>query len=146
VSNDASSHASTPLQIARRVLAREMTSGNEREPERFSAALQRAWLPVIVALRDTMGEDGCNALLARALARAEAGHPTLETMRRVNGSSVHLEGITAGVESHGVSAVAAANEALLAALVEILVRLIGEDMVMRLIDPDAPTGGGVPAS
>jgi hypothetical protein len=146
VSNDASSPASTPLQIARRVFAREMISANEREAGRFSAALQRAWLPVIGALRDTMGEEGCDALLARALARAEAEHPTLITIRRVNGSSLHLEGITAGIEAHGVPAVAAANEALLAALVEILVRLIGEDMVMRLIDPDAATGAGVPAA
>jgi hypothetical protein len=49
------------------------------------------------------------------------------------------------VDAHGVAAVCAATEALLATVVDILVPLIGEDMVMRLIDPDAPrsrTSGG----
>jgi hypothetical protein len=112
------------------------------------AALQRTCLRVSENLRDSMGEDGCNALLARALARTEADHPALKNIRRINEGSIHLDGVVTSVEVHGVAAVTAAIEALLAALVEILGRLIGEDMVIRLIDPDATwsrTGGGAQA-
>lgn len=112
------------------------------------AALQRTYVRVSEALRDSIGEDGCNALLARALARTEADHPALKNIRRPNEGGIHLDGVVASVEAHGVAEVSAAIEALLAALADVLVRLIGEDMVIRLIDPDAPrsrTGGGAQA-
>jgi hypothetical protein len=96
-------------------------------------------------LRDSMGEDGCTALLARALARTEPDHPALIDIRRLNDGSIHLDGVVASVEVHGVAQVTAAIEALLAALVDVLSRLIGEEMALRLIDPDASRsrkGGG----
>jgi len=89
-------------------------------------------------LRDSMGDDGSSALLARALARTEADHPALTNLRRRNEANIHPDGVVASVEAHGIAAVTAAIEALLAALVEILSRLIGEDMAIRLIDQDAP--------
>jgi uncharacterized iron-regulated protein len=102
------------------------------------AALQRSCLRVSESLRDSMGEDGRNALLVRALARTEADHPALKNVVRINEGSIHLDGVVASVEAHGVAAVTAAIEALLAALTDLLARLIGEDMAVRLIDPDAP--------
>jgi uncharacterized iron-regulated protein len=101
------------------------------------AALQRTCLRVSDNLRDSMGDAGCNALLARALARTEADHPALKDIRRLDEDNIHLDGVLASIEAHGVAAVTAAIEALLAALVGILGRLIGEDMAIRLIDHDA---------
>jgi hypothetical protein len=95
-----------------------------------------------------MGEDGHNALLARALARTEGQHPALKDIRRLNDGTVHLEGVAASVELHGVPQVTAAVEALLAVLLDVLGRLIGEDMAIRIIDHDAPQsrkGGGANA-
>jgi len=126
------------VQIARRLLASEAAAGREREPERVVFALQQTCLRVLENLRDAMGEDGCNALLTRALARTEADHPALTNLRRFNDGTIHLDGVVASVESHGVAAVTAAIEALLAALVDVLGRLIGEDMAIRIIDHDAP--------
>jgi len=113
------------------------------------AALERTCLRVSDNLRDSMGNDGCNALLVRALARTEANHPALKNICRLSGGDIHLDGVLASVETHGVAAVTAAIEALLAALVEILGRLIGEDMAIRLIDHDAagsPSSNGAKAS
>ena len=123
-------------ELARRLLARE-TSG-AGEPAMVAAALQRACLRVSENLRDSVGDDGRNALLARALARTESGHPALKDIRQLNNGVVHLDGIVASVEAHGVVQVTAAIEALLAALVDVLGRLIGEDMAMRLLDHDLP--------
>ena len=128
----------TSLQIARRVLEREPAAGSKGDPKSVGAALQRTCLRVSENLRDAMGEDGSNALLARALARTESEHPALKSAYRRHQGGVHLDGVVASVEAHGVAAVTAALEALLAALVDILGRLIGEDMALRLIDHDAP--------
>jgi hypothetical protein len=137
------------MEIARRLLAREAAPGKERSPQTEGAALQRTLSRVFESLRDSMGVDGCNALLVRALARTEADNPALKNLTRMNENSIHLDGVVASVEAHGVAAVTEAIEALLAALIDALGRLIGEDMAIRLIDHDAPRsrkGGGAQAS
>jgi hypothetical protein len=126
------------LQIARRLLASEAPPAKVTDPAMIAAALQRTCLRVVANLRDALGEDGCNALLARALARMEPDHPALTTIRRLDGDSIHLDGVVAAVEAHGVAAVTTAIEALFATLVDVLGRLIGEDMAIRLIDQDGP--------
>jgi hypothetical protein len=132
------------LRLARALLAREPTPGGDGSPE-TAAALQRVLVRVSQNLRDTMGEDGCTALFARALARTEAKHPVLTRIRRTSDGGIQLDAVVAGVEAHGVPAVTAGIEALLAALIDVLGRLIGEDMTVRIIEhdgPEAPTGGG----
>ena len=119
------------------MLAREAAPGKERSPKIDGAALQRTMSRVFESLRDSMGVDGCNALLVRALARTEAEHPALKSITRLNENNIHLDGVVASVEAHGVAAVTKAIEALLAVLIDALSRLIGEDMAIRLIDPDA---------
>ena len=98
-----------------------------------------------------MGVDGSTALLARALARTEVDHPVLKTVTHLNGNGISLDGVSASIDAHGVAAVTAGVEALLAALVDVLSRLIGEDMTARLLELDAPparsrTGGRGQAS
>lgn len=88
-----------------------------------------------------MGEAGCAALLERGLARTEAAHPVLKELRRSDTGDVRLDGIAASVDAHGIEAVTAAAEALLAAVLDILTRLIGEDMATRLIVRDGAQPG-----
>jgi hypothetical protein len=126
------------LQIARRLLAIEAPPTIVSDPATIGTALQRTCLRVVANLRDALGEDGCNALLARALARSEPDHPALTTVRRLDGDSIQLDGVVAAAEAHGIAAVKAAIEALLATLVDVLGRLIGEEMAIRLIDQDGP--------
>jgi len=134
--NRDASPSPTALQIARRLVAREVAPGSDAKPEVVAAALQRTCVRVSENLRDSMGEDGSNALLARALSRTEAQHPALTSIRRLNEGGIHLDGVVASVAAQGVAPVTAAVEALLASLVEILGRLVGEDMAIRLIDDE----------
>lgn len=123
-------------EIARQVLARDPPTVGDGAPEPAGQALQRSWTRVTDTLRDSMGDAGCAALLARALAHTEAAHPVLKDLRRSETDDVRLDGIAASVDAHGIEAVTAAVEALLAAVLDILTRLIGEDMATRLIVHD----------
>jgi hypothetical protein len=128
-----------PREMASRLLAREAPAIESGEPEIVGAALQRACRRAIDTLRDSMGEEGCDALLARAFARAEPAHPALKDIRPVNGVGLRLDGIVATSTTRGPAEVNAAVEALLAALVDVLARLIGEEMAIQLMDHDGPS-------
>jgi hypothetical protein len=128
----------TALRIARRVLNREVTPGGDGNHAATAAALQRLCARTSDNLRDAMGASGCEALLARALARAERAHPVLKDLCRETAGNVHLDDVLATIEAHSVEAITEAIEALLAALIDILSRLIGEDMAIRLIDQEVP--------
>jgi hypothetical protein len=106
----------------------------------IGAALQRTCARVSENVRDAMGDDGWNALLVRAIAQTEPAHPALSNIR-LNEGGAHLDGVVESVEAHGAAVATEAIEALLATLVDILGRLIGEDMALRLIDPDASRSG-----
>jgi hypothetical protein len=139
------SEAPSSLRIARRVLDREVVPSAGATPADVAAALQRVCARLSYNLRDSMGPAGYDALLVRALARAEPAHPALVAACPRNGGEIHLDNLQASIEKHGVVAATAAVEALLAAFIDLLSRLIGEDMAIRLMDQDVPRsrpGGG----
>ena len=110
--------------------------------------LRKTCARVSGTLRNSLGADGCNALLVRALTRIEAQHPLIKDLRRNSDGGISFDVLVTSVDVHGVAAVSAAIEALLAALIDILVRLIGEDMTVRLTAAEvAPlssaNGGGI---
>lgn len=140
--NREASLSPTSRQIARHLLTRDVS---QPDPAMIGAALQRTCVRVSENLRDAMGEAGRNALIARALARTEADHPALKSIAGPGGDGIQLNGVAASVDKHGVAEVTAAIEGLFAAIVDLLVRLIGEDMAIRIIDTDVPkprTSGG----
>ncbi len=126
------------LLIARRLLAREVAAGRDENPEIVGAALQKTFLRLSGNLRDSMGEDGYDALLTRALARTEVQHPVLKDLHGLSAGGTQLDGVVASVAAHGVPAVTRAIEGLLAALIDVLGRLIGDDMAIRILDDSAP--------
>lgn len=77
-------------------------------------------------------------MFERALARTEDRHPALGSICRIDARGIYLDGVSATVVTHGLAAVNDAIEAFLAALLEILGRLIGEDMALRLLYLDTP--------
>lgn len=122
-------------------MARDAPAVGDRTTETAALALQRSCTRFTDALCDAMGEAGCAALLARALVRLEEAHPALTSLRArqtQSGQLARLDGIAAAVESHGIEAVTAAVEALLAVVIDTLIRLIGEQMTIRLIEHDGP--------
>lgn len=125
---------STARDMARRLLARETTGADQ--PDAVGAAIQRLCTRVSDNLRHSVGDDGYNALVARVLRRTEPEHPVLTDIRRVADSGIYLDRVSSGVESHGIAAVQAAIESLLATLIDVLAELIGADMVLNLLDND----------
>ena len=128
---------STSRDMARQLLARE--TGGADQPDTVAAAIQRLCTRLSDNLRQAVGDDGYNALVARVLRRTEPEHPVLTEIRRVADSSIYLDRVSAGVESHGVAAVQTAIESLLATLIDVLAGLIGADMVLNLLDHDDPS-------
>lgn len=124
------------VQLARRLLACDTPPGTT-DPEVVAVGLRKTCARISNALRNTLGNDGCSALLARALARTEGQHPLIADLRQSGEGHISFDGLVASVDEHGIGPVSAAIEAMLAALVDILVRLVGEDMTIRLTTADA---------
>lgn len=125
--------------VVRRLLDRAAPDRANHTPQEAAAGLQRACTRVSDNLRESMGEDGCTALLARALARTEAQYPALATIRHLNGRGITLDGVADSVERHGVRATTAGIEALLVATADVLGRLIGEEMAAKVMEYDVST-------
>ena len=126
----------TAQELARRLLARD--APGEDAPHAVAAATDRVCGRVSENLSRWVGIDGTNALFARALARAQAEHPALANVRYSRQSAVCLEGLAESAHIHGASAAADGVAAILTALIELLGRLIGEDIAMRLVDQSVP--------
>jgi hypothetical protein len=90
-----------------------------------------------------VGFDGCHALFTRAHANAKAKHPLLANIQLRARSTPYLEGVTETVDRHGAEETVAALESMLVVLIELLGRLIGDDMATKLIERDlAESGAG----
>ena len=111
------------------------------QPGTSDRALENRCRELTAALRDTLGPDGCSALLSRALAECERTHPVVAHLRGGDGREIRLEGVAAGIQRFGYDAAEAGVEAMVASLLGILGKLIGEDMALRLLDLDAGDAG-----
>jgi hypothetical protein len=81
-----------------------------------------------------VGPDGCHALFARALAETRPQYPALEKIQLRPRSEAYIEGIADSIMARGDPETAEALESMLIRLVELLGRLIGDDMAMKLIE------------
>ena len=81
-----------------------------------------------------VGPDGCHALFARALAETRPQYPALEKIQLRPRSEPYIEGIADSIMARGDPETAEALESMLIRLVELLGRLIGDDMAMKLIE------------
>jgi hypothetical protein len=89
-------------------------------------------------LSRTLGAIGSRALLTRALSQAQAEHRALKDVSVSANAAVALDGISFATAAHGTPAVVAGLEGVLSALLALLGRLIGKDMVARLVAQSAP--------
>jgi hypothetical protein len=93
------------------------------------------------------GPFGFHALFSRALAEARSQHPALESVRIHSATEPSLDGLAESVERYGADAVTEGIIAMLMAFIDLLSRLIGEDMALKLLDQPVPLRGpqaGVP--
>jgi hypothetical protein len=114
---------------ARRLWAR--IAGDASTPGEVAAAAERLSTQLSSGLGRWIGADGYRVLLARALALARVEHPALGGLSCLGGDD---PATAAAVQAYSAGEVAAGLVALVAALIELLGRIIGEDMASRLVE------------
>jgi hypothetical protein len=119
-------------QLARRLIERSRAEGAPSSDSALPAAvaLNRLYLD----LGRWVGLDGCHALFTRAFAEARVEHPLLGTIQLHAHSTPYLEGVAETIEQHGAAETDAALESTLVVVIEVLSRLIGDEMARILIE------------
>lgn len=131
--------ATAPLEAARHLWAR--AAGDTIDPEKISAAAERLCGALDEGLGRWIGREGYRALLERALAVTQAEHPALGSLHCLNGKEPVQK---IAERPHGAGEVGAGMVALIAALIDLLGKVIGEEMAMRLVEHSGmPSGRAV---
>ena len=114
---------------ARRLWAR--AAGDASTPEEIALAAERMCTQLRLGLGRWVGADGYRALLDRALGVARAAHPALSGLSCLGGDDAPTRG---AVGEHGADEVTAGLAGLVAVLIELLGRIIGAEMAVRLVE------------
>ena len=122
---------------AQRLLARASESGDGEAPDPVTTA-DRVYRAMGSTLTRWFGPFGYHALLVRALAETRRAHPALRAVSIKGPTDPRLEGIAHAAAAYGSTATVTALTDVVASVVELLGRLIGEDMAAKLIDAVMP--------
>jgi hypothetical protein len=115
----------------------ERAAGNGTGPEKLAAAADRMCVELRAGLGRWVGAAGYQALVDRALTMTRAEHPALGSFSCLGGD----EPATAtAVGAHGAAQVAAGLVAMVTAVIELLGRIIGDEMAVRLVEQIAVPG------
>lgn len=127
----------TPVQTAAADAARRLwarIAGDADVADGIPASAERMCVELRAGLGRWIGADGYRALVDRALAIARADHPALGGLTFLGGEE---PAIGAAVRAHGAGAVLAGLAALVATLIELLGRIIGNEMAIHLVEQTA---------
>jgi hypothetical protein len=143
---DTSSRIEPPArQMARRLI--ESHRSKRTEGHTAARAAATACDQLYGELSRWVGPDGCHALFTRALVQARIDHPALGQIQLHARSDPYVDGVAETIMAYGDPATAAGLEAMLVHLIELLGRLIGDDMATKLIERSvASSGHGDPTS
>lgn len=125
--------AQPPRTLARRVIDAGRTNSTAGDGAAGAAAAACGYL--YNELSRWIGSDGCHALFTRALADSRKESQPLQSVELRARAVPYVQGIETAVAAHGDAETAAGVEVLLIRLVELLGRLIGDDMAIKLIEP-----------
>lgn len=132
----------SPRTVAQRLLARGRAPGAAAaEASDPVAATDEVCRQLAHELSRWFGPFGYHALLSRALAQARGGHPALDNVQIRSAADPSLEGLANSIERHGTDATTEGIVAMLMAFIDLLSRLIGEDMALKLIDQSVQDRG-----
>lgn len=124
-------------ELVRNLIGREADTQPDETPAAMNSTLV-ACERLHRELSRWVGPIGCHALFTRALADTGALHPLLSGIRLQNQTQPYFGGTAEISDAYGPAATAEALDAMLVTLVEILGRLIGDDMAMKLILQSLP--------
>jgi hypothetical protein len=100
-------------------------------PKEMAAAAEQGCARLRAGLTRWIGSDGYRALVDRALQQARLGHPALAGLQCEAGD---VQGVAAVVGVYGAAEVRESILALVALLIDLLSRVIGEEMAIRLVE------------
>jgi hypothetical protein len=126
-------------EIARRLIGSRPSKRTADETAARAAAIASDRL--YRELSRWVGPDGCHALFTRALAQARTEYPALEQIQLRARSAPYIDGVAESIMASGDDATGEALESMLVRLVELLGRLIGDDMATKLIERSLNTSG-----
>ena len=116
-------------EVARRHWAR--AAGDTNTLEEVAAAAERTCTQLQAGLARWVGTEGYRALIDRALLLARAEHPVLGGLSCHGGDE---PATTAAVRAHSAAEVATGIVALVATLIDLLSRIVGEEMAVELVN------------
>jgi hypothetical protein len=116
-------------EVARQLWAREGLDAGA--PEEMAAAAELGCARLRAGLIRWIGSDGYRALVDRALEQVRAGHPALAGLQCQAGD---VQGVAAIVGVYGAAEVREGILALVALLIDLLSRVIGEEIAVRLVE------------
>jgi hypothetical protein len=130
--NDLPQNHSPARKLAHRLIESRLSERSEGEsPARAAAA---AADQLYRELSRWVGVDGCYALFFRALSQARNDYPALGQIEIRARSQPHFDSVAETIMARGDPATAEGIEFMLERLVELLGRLIGDDMARKLIE------------
>jgi hypothetical protein len=109
----------------------ERAADGATSPDRLAGAADRMCSELRAGLGRWIGAEGYQALVDRAIAQIRAQHPALDGFSCLGGDE---PGTAAAVGAHGAGQVAAALTAMVTAVIELLGRIIGAEMAVRLVE------------
>jgi hypothetical protein len=107
------------------------TAGDVGEPEAAAEAAERLCAQLAAGLSHWIGVEGYRALFDRAVGLVRSEHPALGSL-----TCVHRDGPVAAAArgAPGAADVAAGMAAVMTALIELLGRIIGDEMAVHLVE------------
>jgi hypothetical protein len=123
-------------QDPRREIARRLIDSRRQERTGADTAARAAASACDHLYRELsrwVGVDGCHALFTRALSQARIEHPALTPIQLRARSEPYIDDLAASIMAYGDAGTAEALESMLVRLLELLGRLIGYDMAMKLV-------------
>jgi hypothetical protein len=127
------------LSAAHRLLSRGRAAAVAQEASHGPLAVaEMVGRQLATTLSRWFGPYGYHALLTRALADALRSHPALGAVRVKSPTDPAIVGLADASAAHGIDATMEGVTTLLATMVDLLGRLIGEDLAMNLMEQAVP--------
>jgi hypothetical protein len=127
---------SPAVDIATRLLTQHGTSDVPTADD-VAASAEHLFSQLFAGLSRWFGPFGSTALVGRALARAQVEHPSLASVTVAGTAPPSLSGFSDSVRTHGAKAGTDGILAILAALADLIGRLIGDDLALTLLEQSA---------
>jgi hypothetical protein len=122
-------NSASATEAARHLWARY--ADDEASAEELAAAAKRLFSQLETGLARWVGAEGFRVLSGRALRQAQAARPALGDLPDCGRD---VGAVVSAVRTHGAPKVAVGMITVIATLIELLGRIIGEEMAVRLVE------------